>query len=85
MAWHDTWREMRGARLNGMSLSEVLRDLKASGYDATEWKLRRCIKAGHCSKPTKHYGGYRFTEDHLNQLRAFFESRQQRRAECATS
>jgi hypothetical protein len=82
MAWHDTWREMRGAKINGMSISEVLKSLKASGYEASEWKVRRCIKAGHCSRPNRHYGAFRFTEDHMNQLRAFFESR---RAKCATN
>lgn len=85
MAWHDTWREMRGARIYGMSLSEVLKHLKAGGYEASEWRVRRCIKEGHCSRPNTHYGGFRFTDDHLNQLRAFFDSRQQRRAECATN
>ena len=86
MAWHDSWREMRGKnKVNGLSMNEVLRSLKESGLTVSEWTVRRAIRAGRCGKPTRHYGAFRFTNEHLNQLREFFESRQQRRTECATT
>lgn len=66
-----TWSEMRGEEpgRSWLRFSEAMAALASEGVAVTATEFRREVKRA--GRPERRYGHYRYTEQHLEAVRAF--------------